>query len=354
MSEFWNGRRVFLTGHTGFKGGWLSLWLKELGAEVHGFALAPSTTPSFFETCGLDKELDSSTIADIRDVAALRSAMKSAGPEVVFHLAAQPLVRHSYVDPVETYGVNVMGTVHLLECTRELDTVQGVVIVTSDKCYENLESEEPYRETDRLGGRDPYSNSKACTELVATAYLLSFLHDKGVHVATARAGNVIGGGDWAPDRLVPDLLRAHENDQVLQIRSPNAVRPWQHVLEPLSGYLLLGKELIQAGGSADGAWNFGPGESDARPVKWVVEQLCGLLPGARWDLDGGDHPHEAHLLRLDNSKATAQLGWSPRWDLAAALDRTVSWEQARRSGENMIDVSRSQISEYEVAQCPSA
>lgn len=349
MREFWHGRRVFLTGHTGFKGGWLALWLKHMGANVHGFALAPSTHPNLFEVCGLEEQLDSSTIGDVRDISVLRAAMREAAPEVVFHLAAQPLVRESYDQPIDTFDINVMGTVNTLECTRDVDGIKGVVVVTTDKCYENLEVEIPYKETDRLGGRDPYSSSKACSELVANAYSLSFLSELGIGVATARAGNVIGGGDWAPDRLVPDLLRAHEQGETLQVRSPGAVRPWQHVLEPLSGYLLLGRLLCESNPRAVGAWNFGPAESDARPVSWVVERMCSQLPDAHWDHDVDTHPHEANLLMLDHTKVTDQLGWTPRWNLEMALDKTIAWEQARLMGANMLTITSEQISDYEAS-----
>ena len=346
MTEFWEGRRVFLTGHTGFKGGWLSLWLARQGAQVHGFSLPPTTDPSFFEVCRVEERITSSVIGDVRDIDALNTALIASEPEVVFHLAAQPLVRESYARPVGTYATNVMGLVNLFECVRGIDGVRALVNVTSDKCYENRERMDPYVEGDRLGGRDPYSNSKACSELVTSAYRDSFLRDHGVAVATARAGNVIGGGDWAADRLIPDLLRAHESGEVLHVRSPLAIRPWQHVLEPLSGYLKLAESLCRDD-EAPTAVNFGPSEQDSQPVSWIVERMCELLPGASWRADEGTHPHEAGLLRLDSCLARERLGWSPRWDLGVALQQTVAWELSRRNGDSMVDMSMSQIAGFE-------
>ncbi len=284
-TAFWQGRRVFLTGHTGFKGGWLSLWLAELEAEVHGYALAPPTEPNFFTVAGVGKRLASSVIADIRDAAALERALQAARPEVVLHLAAQPLVRQSYAEPAETFAVNVMGTVNLFEAVRRTPGVKAVVNVTTDKCYENREWVWPYRENEALGGHDPYSGSKACSELATAAWRRSFLDAAGVQLASARAGNVIGGGDWAADRLVPDFLRALDAGRPLVVRSPLATRPWQHVLGPLSGYLMLAEKLCAEGTAFAEAWNFGPDEADARPVQWIVETLCARLPGAAWQRD---------------------------------------------------------------------
>jgi CDP-glucose 4,6-dehydratase len=329
-ATFWAGRRVFLTGHTGFKGAWLAAWLLRLGAEVHGYALRPPTTPNLHDALGLDAAVDGE-IGDVRDLERLQAAVRRARPEVVLHLAAQPLVRRSYADPVETYGTNVMGTVHLLEAVRGAEGVRAVVVVTTDKCYENREWAWPYRETDTLGGHDPYSNSKAASELVAAAFRASYfppaeLDRHGVGVATARAGNVIGGGDWAEDRLVPDLIRGFQSGDGVVIRHPSAVRPWQHVLEPLSGYLALAQRLHAGDAGACEAWNFGPSEDDARPVAFLADRLAERWGGAaRWAHEPGDHPHEASVLRLDGSKARSRLGWRPRWDLATTLDRTAAW-----------------------------
>lgn len=347
---FWRGKRVFLTGHTGFKGGWLALWLADMGAEVHGYALTPPTAPNFFTVASLEKRLAGSTIADIRDAVVLERAVKTARPDVVLHLAAQPLVRHSYAEPVETYAVNVMGTVNLLEAVRRTPGVKAVVNITTDKCYENREWVWPYRENEALGGYDPYSSSKACSELVTAAWRRSFLDPAGIHIASARAGNVIGGGDWAADRLVPDFLRALDAGRPLVVRSPQATRPWQHVLEPLSGYLMLAERLCADGGDFAEAWNFGPDEADARPVQWIVETLCASVPGAAWRHDAAPQPHEAHTLRLDSSKAGARLGCRPRWNLQQALDATLAWHQAWKQRLDMVDISLRQIREYETAE----
>ncbi|MEQ1591144.1 MAG: CDP-glucose 4,6-dehydratase [Thiobacillaceae bacterium] len=347
--EFWRGKRVFLTGHTGFKGSWLALWLTDMGAEVHGYALAPPTELNLFEVANLQARLTNSTIADIRDAAALTQAMQAAQPDIVLHLAAQPLVRYSYVAPVETYAVNVMGTVNLLEAVRQTPSVKAVVNITTDKCYENREWVWPYRENEAMGGFDPYSSSKACSELVTAAYRRSFLEAAGIHLASARAGNVIGGGDWATDRLVPDFLRALDASQTLTIRSPLATRPWQHVLEPLSGYLILAEKLFTEGQDFAEAWNFGPEEIDARPVKWIVEYLCSRVPDATWQCDASPQPHEANTLKLDSSKAKTQLGWHPRWNLQTALGMTLAWHQAWKQGLDMAVTSVRQIHEYEAA-----
>ena len=349
---FWAGKRVLLTGHTGFKGGWLALWLTELGADVHGYALAPASQPAFFDVCNVGERLASSVIADVRDADAMASAMHAAQPDVVLHLAAQPLVRHSYAVPVETYATNVMGVVNLLEAVRSTPTVKAVVNVTTDKCYENREWLWPYRENEAMGGADPYSSSKACAELVTSAYRRSFLAPLGIHVASARAGNVIGGGDWAVDRLVPDFLRVLDAGERLLIRSPNATRPWQHVLEPLSGYLLLAEMLYTQGADFAEGWNFGPEDADVRSVEWIVQQLCSGSPGASWECDARTHPHEATQLKLDSSKAKAKLGWRPRWRLDVALHQTLAWHAAWKRGEDMAAASLAQIREYEAAARP--
>lgn len=344
---FWRDKRVFLTGHTGFKGGWLALWLADLGAQVHGYALEPPTNPNFFTVCGLQAHLRTSTIADIRDAAALGEAMRAARPDIVLHLAAQSLVRYSFAAPLETYAVNVMGTANLLEAARRTAGVKAVINVSSDKCYENREWVWPYRENDAMGGFDPYSSSKGCAELVTSAYRRSYLAPAGIHLASARAGNVIGGGDWAADRLVPDFLRSVDAGQTLIVRSPQARRPWQHVLEPLAGYLILAEKLCTEGSAYAEAWNFGPREAQAHPVQWIIEYLCARVPGAAWQRDTALQPHEASLLKLDSSKANARLGWCPRWNLEGALARTLNWHQAWKRGTDMHAFSLAQIHDYE-------
>ena len=343
--EFWRGKRVFVTGHTGFKGGWLCLWLQSLGAEVHGYALAASTAPDLFSIANVAENMRSN-IADIRNAETLTAAMQSAQPDIVFHLAAQSLVRYSYAAPVETYAVNVMGTVNLLEAVRATPGVRTVVVVTTDKCYENREQQRGYRESEPLGGHDPYSSSKACAELVTAAYRLAFLKQAGVALASARAGNVIGGGDWATDRLIPDFLRAMDAGVTMQVRSPNATRPWQHVLEPLSGYLLLAERLCDDAGAFSEAWNFGPEDEDARPVSWIVDRLIAAVPGTTYKRDTSSHLHEANYLKLDSSKAHARLGWKARWSLATALDKTLEWHAAWRKGADMRQDTLAQIAQY--------
>ena len=348
---FWRGKKVFLTGHTGFKGSWLTLWLQALGARVTGFALAPDTTPNLF-TLGRVEDGIESIIGDIRDRALLAEAMKAASPDIVIHMAAQPLVRESYVTPVETYETNVMGTVHVLDAIRQAPGVRSVVIVTTDKCYENREWEWGYRENEAMGGYDPYSSSKGCAELVTSAYRNSFFNPAtyakhGVAVASGRAGNVIGGGDWAADRLIPDIMRAISRGETVNIRNPHAIRPWQHVLEPLSGYLILAERLYTDGPRFADAWNFGPNDSDAQPVQAIVERLTSQWgDGARWSLDGGEHPHEATFLKLDCSKARARLGWRPRWDLNHTLDSIVAWYKAAARNEDVKAVTLAQIDQY--------
>ena len=344
---FWKDKRVFLTGHTGFKGGWLALWLADMGAEVHGYALESPTQPNFIEACDILPRLHSHVVSDIRDVAALVRAMQHAKPQIVIHMAAQSLVRLSYEEPVETFAINVMGTVSLLEAVRQTRGIIAVVNVTTDKCYENREWVWSYRESEALGGYDPYSSSKGCSELVTTSYRRSFMEPAGIQLASARAGNVIGGGDWAKDRLIPDFLRAIDSGVALTIRSPNATRPWQHVLEPLSGYLTLAENLFVGGSEFAEAWNFGPEETDARRVQWIVERLCALVPGSTWCCDESPQPHEANFLKLDSAKAKAKLGWYPKWKLEKALENTLLWHRDWRAGKNMSASSLAQIREYE-------
>ena len=348
---FWSGKRVFLTGHTGFKGAWLGAWLDSLGAKVTGYALKPPTKPSLFELCRLDRRLGSVT-GDVRDAAKLRWAVQAAGPEIVIHMAAQPLVRQSYKDPVETYATNVMGTVNLLEAVRACGGVRAVVNVTTDKCYENREHNRPFREDEPMGGYDPYSSSKGCSELVTAAYRNSFFNPKdfkshGTALASARAGNVIGGGDWAADRLIPDIIRAALRGEKVLIRNPRAVRPWQHVLEPLSGYLLLAEKLYKHGAKFAEGWNFGPDSGDAKDVEWIVKRMFGHWPEAPgYEIDKGPHPHEAHFLRLDSRKAHKRLGWAPRWSVGTAVDKIIEWTRAYQAGEKMHKVCLRQIAEY--------
>jgi len=346
--DFWRGKRVFLTGHTGFKGSWLSMWLQSLGAQVHGLALEPPTTPNLFTVAQVAAGMASHTLGDIRDLATVQQAMQAAQPHIVIHMAAQPLVRQSYAEPVETYATNVMGTVHVLESARHTPSVKAIVVVTTDKCYENKEWLWGYREDEPMGGHDPYSNSKGCAELVTSAYRRSFLQGQGIAVASVRAGNVIGGGDWAADRLVPDILRAFEQNQPVIIRNPHATRPWQHVLEPLKGYLTLAQHMYTSGQDFAEGWNFGPKDDDARPVQWIVEHMVASWGnGASWQLDGGTHPHEASYLKLDVSKAKARLGWQPRWGLENSLSAIVKWHQAYKSHQDMRTISLSQIAQYQ-------
>ena len=347
-ADFWRGKRVFLTGHTGFKGSWLSLWLESLGSGVTGFSLAPPTTPNLFEVANVARGM-TSYISDIRDLSSLQKAMQEAKPEIVIHMAAQPLVRKSYSDPVETYATNVMGTVNLLESVRQTPSVKAVVVVTTDKCYENKEWPWGYRETEPMGGYDPYSSSKGCAELITAAYRRSFFQKHDIGVASARAGNVIGGGDWAEDRLVPDILKAFEENRAVSIRNPQSTRPWQHVLEPLSGYLTLAEHLYEQGQAFSEGWNFGPNDDDARPVQWIVEKLVSNWgKDASWQIDTGQHPHEANYLKLDTSKAKARLGWRPSWNLQTALQRITLWHRAWLGQEDMKKVCLSQIHQYSI------
>lgn len=351
-ADFWRGRRVFLTGHTGFKGSWLSLWLQMLGAEVTGYALAPATDPNLFELAGVAEGMNS-IIGDIRAPDELASALAVAAPEIVIHMAAQPLVRASYENPVETYSTNVMGTVHLLEAARQVGSVRSVLNVTTDKCYKNKEWHWSYREVDPLGGYDPYSNSKACSELVTSSFRDSFFHptryaEHGVSIATARAGNVIGGGDWARDRLVPDIFASLVAGRVPMIRNPNAIRPWQHVLEPIRGYLELSERLYTDGLDFSGPWNFGPRQGDEKPVSWISNQICRMWgSGYHFEQDKGTNPHEAGCLKLDISKAEAKLKWRPALKVEQAIELCVQWHHAVEDGCDPRDLTLTQIREYQ-------
>ncbi len=346
-NEFWQNRNVFITGHTGFKGGWLSLWLYSLGANLSGYSLNPHTHPSFFKACCLGKLFDSDSRSDIQNYQALALDLNQSNAEIVFHLAAQPLVRESYYSPVDTFGANLMGTVNLLEAVRKSNTVKVVVIITTDKCYENKELGKPFSENDPMGGEDPYSASKACAELATTAYRKSFLAKSAIQVATARAGNVIGGGDWSADRLIPDFLRSIEENQKLIIRSPKAIRPWQHVLEPISGYIKLVEKLYHDGSLHASAWNFGPEENDAREVSWLADRMCQKFETGSWRAETDmNSPKESGVLRLDSSKSKKLLGWRPQWNLDTALDNTMEWHSSYNCGYNMREFSLNQIQTY--------
>jgi CDP-glucose 4,6-dehydratase len=343
-TDFWHGKRVLVTGHTGFMGGWLVVALKDIGAKVTGYALPPPTTPSFFDTVGLGKLLDHEIRADVRDSAKLSDAFRDQKPDVAFHLAAQPLVREAYRKPADTFDVNVMGTVNLLEAARACANTRSIVVVTTDKVYENLESDWDFRESDRLGGREPYGVSKACAELVAEAYRQSFLAPKNIGVATVRAGNVIGGGDWAAERLIPDIVRAFSAGSTVAVRNPSATRPWQHVLEPLRGCLILAQALYAEPARFSGGWNFGPSREDQKPVSWIVE-YCAREWGnnAQWKIETGANSYEAMRLGLTNSKAELRLGWQPLWRIETALGQTLDWYRDMIAGRNMLEQTRAHI-----------
>jgi CDP-glucose 4,6-dehydratase len=344
--NFWASKKVMITGHTGFKGSWLTLWLKSLGADICGLSLEAPTTPSLFAQANVSDGIRHE-IQDVRDFEGVASVFNSFKPEIVIHMAAQPLVRLSYETPIETYATNVMGTVHVLEASRRARSVKAIVNVTTDKCYENREWIWGYRENEAMGGRDPYSSSKGCAEIVSSAYARSFFENDGIGLATARAGNVIGGGDWAKDRLIPDLLNDLARGSALRVRNPNATRPWQHVLEPLSGYLILAQKLYDGKSDFSGGWNFGPTDDGERTVGWIAETLA-----AKWGVapqlvsQSGEHPHEANFLKLDISKAKQQLGWQPSWSLDTALDKIVTWHKALIAKHDLQELCTRQIHEY--------
>ena len=345
--EFWNTKRVFLTGHSGFKGSWLSLWLQSMGAIVKGYALAPNTTPNLFTEAQVSEQMESE-FGDIRDLKLLSKSMLDFDPEILIHMAAQPLVRLSYLEPVDTYTTNVMGTVNVLEAARSCSNLKAIVSVTTDKCYENNEWEWGYRENEAMGGHDPYSSSKGCAELVTSAYKRSFFNaENTASVASARAGNVIGGGDWADDRLIPDILKAFEKSTPVVIRNPLATRPWQHVLEPLSGYLVLAQELYTNGKDYAEAWNFGPKDDDCKPVHWILDQLVAHWgEGATWELDKNNNPHEAGFLKLDCSKAANRLKWQPKWGLQETLQFIIEWHQIHLHGGDVKKQCLKEIKKY--------
>jgi len=354
-SSFWKGKTVFITGHTGFKGSWLSLWLQSMGARITGFSLPPPTDPSLFVVGRVHEGMESIN-GDIRNLEQLQAAIERNKPEIVVHMAAQSLVRYSYQNPIDTYSTNVMGTVNVLEAVHRVGSVRVVINVTSDKCYENREWVWGYRENEPMGGHDPYSSSKGCAELVTSAYRRSFFNiddyaKHGVALASVRAGNVIGGGDWAEDRLIPDILRAITQKKPVVIRNPRAIRPWQHVLEPLKGYLLLAEKMWESGPEFSEGWNFGPNDDDAKSVEWIVNEMTGQWRGgATWKLDDREHSHEANYLKLDISKAKLRLGWRPRLRLEDALQRVVAWHKAQQSKAEMRQFTINQIEEY--AQLP--
>jgi CDP-glucose 4,6-dehydratase len=351
FSGIYENRKVLITGHTGFKGSWLCILLNKLGADIYGYALEPPTKPSLYVEANID-EFITSYIGDVRNLEYLQEVMTKVQPEIVIHMAAQPLVRDSYNIPVETYAINVMGTVHLLETCRKTSSVKAIVNVTTDKCYENQEWHWGYRETEPMGGYDPYSNSKGCSELVTSSYRNSYLNPKdykkhGVALATARAGNVIGGGDWADDRLIPDFIRAITQGEEVKIRSPYAIRPWQHVLEPLSGYLLLASKLFTVGSQYAEGWNFGPEDSDARNVEWITSTICKFWGDtASFSIDTIPQPHEANYLKLDCSKAKAELKWTPKWNIETTLKSIVDWNKGFLNGDNMRNITEQQIEKY--------
>jgi len=345
-SSFWKNKRVFLTGHTGFKGGWLSLWLSNLGAEVKGYALPPETTPNLFEVARVTETIESE-FGDIRNLEQMKRSMVAFNPDVLIHMAAQPLVRLSYREPVETYETNVMGTVKVLEAARLCDNLKSIVCVTTDKCYENREWLWGYREDEAMGGYDPYSSSKGCAELVIAAYRRSFMQERDVGLASARAGNVIGGGDWSDDRLIPDILRAFEKLKPVIVRNPKSTRPWQHVLEPLSGYLVLAENLYQSPKEYAEGWNFGPNGDDVKSVDWILDHMVTQWgEGASWQLDERSHPHEAGFLKLDISKAKSRLQWKPAWHLGQTLEKIIHWHQAWLNNEDMQAVCLKEIQTY--------
>lgn len=342
---FWRGKRVFLTGHTGFKGSWLSLWLHSLGATVRGYSLEPPTSPSLFEEAGVDSVVDSQ-IGDIREFDLLCESMVDFNPDVLIHMAAQPLVRYSYTNPIETYEVNVIGTVKVLDAARRCDSLKAVVNITTDKCYENDGRLWGYKENDPMGGFDPYSSSKGCAELVTSSYRRSFFQEKGVGLASVRAGNVIGGGDWADDRLIPDILRSFEQGMPVVIRNPKATRPWQHVLEPLSGYLILAQKMYNNPEEYSEGWNFGPDEQDVKPVDWILDRMTQQWPDSSWELDRNSNPHEANFLKLNISKAKLRLAWEPIWSLDCTLRKIVDWHRAWLNKEDVKAVCLLEIRNY--------
>lgn len=346
--SFWNGKRVYLTGHTGFKGSWLSLWLQQMGAIVKGYSLEPITYPNLFTQAKVAENMESE-IGDITDLNHITESMVRFNPDVLIHMAAQPLVRLSYQEPALTYATNVMGTVNVLESARKCTNLKAIVSVTTDKCYENKEWPWGYRENEPMGGHDPYSSSKGCAELVTSAYRSSFFSTKdSPNLASARAGNVIGGGDWSNDRLIPDILKAFEKKEAVIVRNPLATRPWQHVLEPLAGYLILAQNLYQDGSDYAEGWNFGPKDEDCKSVSWILDKMVSKWGnGASWELDKNNNPHEAGYLKLDCSKAATQLNWYPKWNLNYTLESIINWHQNYLNGKNIQEQCLLEINKYQ-------
>ena len=344
--SFWRNKSVVLTGHTGFKGGWLAHWLSVLGAKVHGFSLPPLNKPNFFSETRLQDIIETSTFGDIRNTDEMSDFLYQSQPEIIFHLAAQPLVLESYKEPVETFSSNVMGTINLFECARKTPSIRAIVNITSDKCYQNNEWVRPYTEDDKLGGKDPYSASKACVELVSEAYRRSYFNENNIQLATARAGNVIGGGDWSKNRLIPDALRAIDKNEPLIIRHPKAIRPWQHVLSPLEGYLLLAEKLYMNKDKFSEAWNFGPDNADSKSVRWIADYLKSERPNLNFIFKNEKNICEALTLKLDSSKAANRLKWSNRWDIKASIQMTLEWHSEWLKQKDMREVTRRQIESY--------
>ena len=343
--KFWLGKRVFLTGHTGFKGSWMALWLAHLGSSVKGYALEPPTSPSLFKEAKVDNLIDSQ-IGDIRNQELLYESMVNFNPDILIHMAAQPLVRYSYTEPVETYEVNVIGTAIVLEVARSCSNLNAIINITSDKCYENEEIDKSYKEDDPMGGHDPYSSSKGCAELVTSAYRRSFLKTQNIGLASVRAGNVIGGGDWASDRLIPDILRSFELNKSVIARNPEATRPWQYGLEPLSGYLLLAQRVYDDYEKYSEGWNFGPHEKDIRSVRWILDKMISNWPNASWSLDDNANPHEARFLKLNISKAREKLNWKPIWELDKSLERIINWHRAWKNNEDIQQLCLTEIDNF--------
>ncbi len=344
-SNFWNNKTVLVTGHTGFKGSWLCLWLQQLGSTVVGLSLEPTTQPNLYDVAHVGDNM-TSVIGDIRDLTVVHQVFQQYQPEIVIHMAAQALVRCSYLDPVETYQTNVMGTMNILEGIRSCNTVKAAVMVTTDKCYDNKEWSWPYREHDRLGGHDPYSSSKACCELLIDSYRKSFFDDQSVAIASARAGNVIGGGDWSTDRLIPDIVRAKTARTPLKIRSPEAIRPWQHVLDPLRGYLVLAEKLVKHGSNYAAAWNFGPTNDGVKTVKWIADYIADKWPDFNWEIEQTSQLHEANILKLDCTKAYDELGWRPNLTFENALELSIDWYEQFAAGSDMAGICEQQLKQF--------
>ncbi len=345
--NFWKDKKVFITGHTGFKGAWLSIWLDMLGAKIKGFALNPNTQPNLFELIQQDNDINIiSEIGDVRNQSTVENSILEFNPDLLIHMAAQPLVRYSYDNPVETFETNIIGTANILEAAKKCKSIKSIINVTTDKCYDNKEINYAYKEDDRMGGYDPYSASKGCSELVTSSYRNSFMNELEIGLASARAGNVIGGGDWSEDRLIPDIFNAIKNNFPLIIRNPNAIRPWQHVLEPLSGYLKLAESLYKEPMAYNHAWNFGPEEKDSKSVEWVANKINASCPEFSWSIDNKSNPHEANHLKLNIKKAKENLNWKPIWPLEKAIEKVIDWHKEFNSEKNILSLCRSQIEEY--------